>query len=214
VLRHRRRDAGVRPAGDLADPRGPSPRIAATIVCARIDLLRRAAAVLFFQAHETAAFLGLVDGDQRRRWERHIGDLLGDDTRSEAERRDAGSEALAGLKAVLAGPVTRGGQRLVSVECYDGGLALRGESGVKLPAGLRDSSSFEVDRRFRGRELDPDVEVTDDVDTSYRGQGWGGSSDVEAGRYVSRWTSTFTPGVPAQTRTLTCGSARSVSTST
>jgi hypothetical protein len=159
--------------------------------------------VLFFQALETADFLGLVDSDRRSRWERHFNALQGYDSGSESGHRDADSEPLVGLKAVLAGPVARNGQRLVSVECYDGGLALRGESAVELPAGLRDSSSFEVSRHFQRSELDPDVEVTDDVGTSYRGHGSGASSDIEAGRYVSKWTSTFTPGVPAQTRTLT-----------
>jgi hypothetical protein len=159
--------------------------------------------VLFFQALETADFLGLVDSDQRGRWERRFSDLQGYDSGSEAEHRDADSEPLVGLKAVLAGPVARNGQRLVSVECYDGGLALRGESAVELPSGLRDSSSFDVTRHFHGSELDPDVEVTDDVGTRYRGRGSGASSDIEAGRYTSKWTSTFTPGVPAQTRTLT-----------
>jgi hypothetical protein len=160
-------------------------------------------AVLFFQALETADFLGLIDSDQRGRWERRFNDLQGYKSGSESEARDADSEQLVGLRAVLAGPVARGGQRLVSVECYDGGLALRGESEVELPAGLRDSSSFEVDRHFHGGELDPDVEVTDDVDTSYRGGGSGASPRIEAGRYVSKWISTFAPGVPAQARTLT-----------
>jgi hypothetical protein len=159
--------------------------------------------VLFCQALDTADFLGLVDSDQRSHWERQFRDLQRYDFGPESEHRDRGSEPLVGLKAVLAGPVARGGQRLVSVECYDGGLALRGESAVELPAGLRDSSEFEVDRHFQGNELDPDVEVTDDVGTSYCGRGSGGSSDIEAGRYISKWTTTFTPGVPAQARTLT-----------
>jgi hypothetical protein len=159
--------------------------------------------VLFFQALETADFLGLVDGDQRSHWERRFSDLQGYDSGSESEHRDADSEPLVGLRAVLAGPVARGGQRLESVECYDGGLALRGESAVELPAGLRDSSSFEVHRHFHLSELDTDVEVTDDGGTSYRGYGSGASPRIEAGRYVSKWISTFTPGVPAQTRTLT-----------
>jgi hypothetical protein len=47
------------------------------------------------------------------------------------------------------------------------------------------------------------VEVTDDVGTSYRGHGFGASSDIEAGRYISKWTTTFTPGMPAQAQTLT-----------
>jgi hypothetical protein len=159
--------------------------------------------VLFFQALETAAFVGVLDSDQRSQWERHFSDLEGYHFGSEAEHRDADSEPLVGLKAVLAGPVERNGQRLVSVECYDGGLALRGASAVELPAGLRDSSSFEVDRHFQGDELDPDMAVTDDVGTSYRGRGCGASSDIEAGRYISEWTSTFTPGVPPQARALT-----------
>jgi hypothetical protein len=159
--------------------------------------------VLFFQALETAAFLGLVDSDQRSHRERRFGDLQGHGSGSESEHRRADSEPLVGLRAVLAGPVARGGQRLVSVECYDGGLALRGESAVELPAGLRDSSPFEVHRHFHLSELDADVEVTDDVGTSYRGYGSGASPDVEAGRYISKWISTFTPGVPAPTRTLT-----------
>jgi hypothetical protein len=159
--------------------------------------------VLFFQALETADFLDLLDGDQRSHWERHFRGHQEYDPGSESEHRDADSELLVGFKAVLAGPVARRGQRLVSVECYDGGLALRGESAVELPAGLRDSSLFEVDRHFHGSELDPEVEVTDDVGTSYQGWGSGASSDIEAGRYVSKWTLTFTPGVPAQARTLT-----------
>jgi hypothetical protein len=159
--------------------------------------------VLFFQALDTADFLGLVDSDQRSHWERHFRDLQRYDFGAESEHRDPASEPLVGLKAVLAGPVARHGQRLVSVECYNGGLALRGESAVELPAGLRDSSSFEVDRHFQGSELDTDVEITDDVGTSYRGHGSGASSDIEAGRYISKWTSKFTPGVPAQARTLT-----------
>ena len=161
------------------------------------------AAVLFFQALDTADFLGLVDSEQRSYWERHFSDLRGHDFGSESVRRDAESEPLVGLKAVLAGPVARDGQLLVSVECYDGGLALRGESAVELPAGLRDSSPFEVHRHFHGSELETDVEVTDDVGTGYRGHGVGGSSDIEAGRYIFKWTSTFTPGVAAPARTLT-----------
>jgi hypothetical protein len=159
--------------------------------------------VLFFQALETADFLGLVDSDQRSAWERHFQGHQEYDPGSESEHRDAGSEPLVGFKAVLAGPMARRGHRLVSVECYDGGLALRGESAVELPAGLRDSSLFDVDRHFHGSELDPAVEVTDDVGTSYQGWGGGASSDIEAGRYISKWTSTFTPGLPAQARTLT-----------
>jgi hypothetical protein len=161
--------------------------------------------VLFFNALETADYLGMVDSDQRSHWERRLSDLQRYHSGPECEHRDPDSEPLLGLRAVLAGPVERGGQRLVSVECYDGGLALRCESSVELPAGLRDSSSVEVDRHFHRRELDPEVEVTDDVGTSYAGHGGGGSRDVEAGRYVSKWTSTFTPGVPAQARTLTVG---------
>jgi hypothetical protein len=177
-------------------------RLAAESAGGEVDE-RSDAGVLFFQALDTVSFLGLVDGDQRSHWERHFSDLQEYDPGSESEHRDAGSEPLVGFKAVLAGPVARGGQRLVSVECYDGGLALRGESSVELPAGLRDSSFFEVDRHFHGSELDPEVEVTDDVGTSYWGRGSGASSDIEAGRYISKWTSTFTPGVPAQARTLT-----------
>ena len=158
---------------------------------------------LFFHALETADFLGLVDSDKRGQWERRIRDLRVHAFGSESEHRDADSDVLVGLRAVLAGPVARHGQRLVSVECYDGGLALRGESAVELPAGLRDSSPFEVHRHFHEGELDTDLEVTDDVGTSYRGHGRGASPRIEAGRYVSKWTSTFTPSVPAQTRTLT-----------
>jgi hypothetical protein len=160
--------------------------------------------VLFFQALETAAFLGVVESDQRSHWERRFRDLQGYGFGHESQHPDAGSESLVGLRAVLAGPVASNGQRLVSVECYDGGLALRGESAVEVPAGLRDSSLFEVHRHFHLSELETDVvEVTDDVGTSYRGHGSSASPDIEAGHYISKWTSTFTPGVPAQTRTLT-----------
>jgi hypothetical protein len=69
--------------------------------------------VLLFQALETADFLGLVDSDQRSHWERHFRDLQRYDFGSESEHRDHGSEPLVGLKAVLAGPVARNGQRLV-----------------------------------------------------------------------------------------------------
>ena len=176
-------------------------RLAAESAAGNVD--ESDATVLFFQALDTADFLGLVDSDQRSHWERHFRGLQRYDFGAESEHRDRESEPLVGLKAVLAGPAARGGQRLVSVECYDGGLALRYESTVELPAGLRDSSELEVDRHFQGNELDPDVEVTDDVGTSYWGRGAGASSDIEAGRYISKWTTTFTPGVPAQARTLT-----------
>jgi hypothetical protein len=169
--------------------------------CAARDVDEASAhTVLFFQALVTAAFLGLVDSDQRSHWERRFSDLQDYDVGSESVQRDAASVPLVALKAVLAGPAGRNGQRLVTVECYDGRLALRGESAVELPAGLRDPSSFEVHRHFHGDELDADVDVTDDVGTSYRRQGSGASSDIEAGRYISKWTSTFTPGAWAQTR--------------
>ena len=177
-------------------------RLAAESAAGNVDEASNAT-VLFFQALATADFLGLVDSDQRSHWERRFRDLQRYDVGSESEHRDRGSEPLVGLKAVLAGPMARGGQRLVSVECYDGGLALRGESAVELPAGLRDSSELDVYRHFQGNEPEPDVEVTDDVGTSYWGGGAGASSDIEAGRYISKWTTTFTPGVPAQARTLT-----------
>jgi hypothetical protein len=177
-------------------------RLAAESATGNVDEANDAT-VLFFQALETADFLGLVDSDQRSHWERHFRDLQRYDFGADSAHRDVASEPLSGLRAVLAGPVARGGQRLVSVECYDGGLALRYESAVELPAGVRGSSEFDVKRHFQGNELDPDVEVTDDVGTSYGGRGSGGSSDIEAGRYISKWTTTFTPGVPAQARTLT-----------
>jgi hypothetical protein len=133
-----------------------------------------------------------------------VGQRLGLVEESEEELdEDDDEEPLVGFKAVVPGPPERDGKRLVSVECYDGGLLVRHEVAHEVPEELRGAREGAIHEHFIDLELHDFVEIEDDVGTDYAPDGGGGSAGLVGGRWVtsSRWS--FGTPVPARARRLT-----------
>jgi hypothetical protein len=137
---------------------------------------------LVFDARAVGASLGLVDEY-----------VLGYD---EGER-------LVGFKGAAPGPPERDGKRIISVECYDGGLLLRYEVAYELPDELRGEPDGEVHRHFLDLQLDDRAEIEDDLGTGYQPDGGGGSSGLENGLWVSSWRASYRTPMPPGARRLT-----------
>jgi hypothetical protein len=112
-------------------------------------------------------------------------------------------ERLIGFKGVVPGPPERDGKRVISVECYDGGLLVRYEVAHEVPDELRDKPEGAVHEHFLDLELEEDAGIEDDVGTDYCPEGGGGSSAVEDGRWVSAMRSSYRTPVPPHARRLT-----------
>jgi hypothetical protein len=112
-------------------------------------------------------------------------------------------ERLIGFKAVVPGPPERDGKRVISVECYDGGLLVRSEVAHDVPDDLRSEPEYVIVDHFHDLELHDEVEIEDDVGTRYLPDGGGGSGGLESGRWVSSWQLSYATPVPAEARRLT-----------
>jgi hypothetical protein len=176
------------------------------------ELLRQAAAestgiadMRFRLALDTAAGLGILDENSRRRHEERLEQLYRDQAKaSEPARHDgSGSEPLTGFKGVAPGPGERNGQRLIAVECFERGLVIRWETKYELPAKLRGRPTGEVYDRFRPPDDSFDLALSDDAGTEYEPGGGGGSAHVTGDHWVSTWTCRVEPGVPQDARVLT-----------
>jgi hypothetical protein len=157
----------------------------------------------FRLALDTATALGLLDENARRRQEERLEQLYRSQESGSAGSADSGPEPLTRFKGIAAGPGERNGQRLIAVECFDGGLVIRWETKHELPAELRGRPTGEVYDRFRPPDDSFDLAVSDDAGTEYAPGGGGGSSDVTAEHWVTTWTCRVQPGVPQGTRVLT-----------
>jgi hypothetical protein len=158
----------------------------------------------FHLALDTAAALGLLDADGRRRHEDRLEQIYAEMYAEVAvDHHDSGAEPLRGFKGVVAAdPMEQNGRRLIAVECFDGGLVVRSETKYELPAELRGRPTGEVYDRFRPPDDSFELELADDVGTRYRPEGGGGSSTVTASHWVSLWCSRVRPGLPLGARVL------------
>jgi hypothetical protein len=112
-------------------------------------------------------------------------------------------ESLVGFKGAVPGPPERDGKRVISVECYDGGVLVRYEVAHEVPDELRGEPEGEVHRHFLDLQLGERAEIEDDLGTGYEPEGGGGSTGLEDGRWVSTFRFSFRTPVPPQARRLT-----------
>jgi hypothetical protein len=156
-------------------------------------------------ALDTAAALGLLDEENRRRHEGRLEQLY--DERA-AERAadgydDIESEPLTAFKGIAPGPEERNGRRVIAVECFDEGLVVRWEVRHELPAELRGRPEGEVYERFRPPEDSSDLAVLDDLGTLFRPGGGSGTAAVISDCWVSSWVCRVRPGLSPGTSALT-----------
>jgi hypothetical protein len=153
------------------------------------------------------AHLAALDGEQRFEAAyvlRRLGiELLDEDARDDVCVEYESPELLE-LKAVLPGPpVAKGGARVFSVECYDGGVLVRWELARPIPEELGPPSvalmSNHLHRLYTG--IQP-PRLSDDADTAYVNQGGGGGGYLAGDSWVIEQRMTFAPGVPSGATTL------------
>jgi hypothetical protein len=149
-------------------------------------------------ALDTAAALGLLDEEDRRRHEERLEHVYAEraaEGDTDAYDDDVESELLIGFKGIAAGPEERNGRRLIAVECFDEGLMVRWEAKYELPAELHGRPEGEVYERFRPPDDSFDLVVLDDVGAHYRQGGGGGSAEVIGDCWVSSWVCRVRPGL-------------------